>query len=40
MNMFERFIISKIKAPVGDFREWDAIENWAESIAKQLSTSY
>ena len=38
MNMIERFVISKIKAPVGDFREWDVIENWAKSIAFQLNT--
>ncbi|MBP1640794.1 MAG: Flavodoxin-like protein [Bacteroidetes bacterium] len=40
MNMFERFIINKIKTPVGDFREWDVIENWANHIAEQINTSY
>jgi menaquinone-dependent protoporphyrinogen oxidase len=39
MNVFERFIINKLKVPVGDFREWDAIESWAKQIAEQLSTS-
>ncbi|GAT63619.1 flavodoxin domain-containing protein [Paludibacter jiangxiensis] len=40
MNVFERFIISKIKAPVGDFREWDVIEEWAKNIAQQLNTPH
>ncbi len=33
---FERWIIKKVKAPTGDFRDWTAIESWAASIAGGL----
>jgi menaquinone-dependent protoporphyrinogen oxidase len=33
LNLFEKLIISLIKAPVGDFRDWQAIAAWAEGIA-------
>ena len=36
LNPFERWIMSKMKAPTGDFREWDAIEAWAGTIAQTL----
>ena len=36
LNFFERFIVKQVKAPTGDFREWDAIEAWAGSIANDL----
>jgi len=36
LNAFERWIMSRMKAPAGDFREWDAIEAWAGIIAQTL----
>jgi len=33
MNFFERMIIKKVKAPIGDFRNWEAITSWAEAIS-------
>jgi menaquinone-dependent protoporphyrinogen oxidase len=36
LNFGEKLIIKGIKAPVGDFRDWDAIKGWARSIAKEI----
>ena len=36
MNVIERGIIKMVKAPVGDFRDWDAIAGWAAAIADRL----
>jgi menaquinone-dependent protoporphyrinogen oxidase len=36
MNFIEKFMINKIKAPLGDFRDWDSIMAWAISIADEL----
>ena len=36
LNLFERWIIKIVKAPVGDFRDWEAITAWAASIAEAL----
>ena len=33
----ERMIIKGVKAPEGDFRDWDAIEAWSESIGRALA---
>jgi menaquinone-dependent protoporphyrinogen oxidase len=32
----ERFVIKRVKSPVGDFRDWDMITAWAMSIAGEL----
>lgn len=32
----ERAILIAVKAPEGDFRDWDDIENWAKKIADHL----
>lgn len=32
MSSFDRFIINKVKAPIGDFRQWEMIEHWSEGI--------
>jgi hypothetical protein len=29
-------IAKAVKAPVGDFREWNAIRAWGEEIAEEL----
>ncbi|MBC7187456.1 MAG: flavodoxin domain-containing protein [Calditrichaeota bacterium] len=36
LNRFERLILRLMKAQVGDFRDWDAIEAWARGIAATL----
>jgi menaquinone-dependent protoporphyrinogen oxidase len=33
----ERMIIKAVKAPEGDFRDWDEIRAWAATIAAELS---
>ncbi|NDL67456.1 flavodoxin domain-containing protein [Anaerotalea alkaliphila] len=33
MSAFERMVIKMVKAPTGDFRDWEAVEAWAEGIA-------
>jgi len=35
----ERTIMKLMKAPQGDFRDWDAIDAWAEKVAPSLSGS-
>lgn len=35
-NFIEQSMITNVKAPVGDFRDWDAITSWAGSIAVSL----
>lgn len=37
LSGFEKFVMKKVKAPSGDFRDWDAIEAWAKAIAGSLS---
>ena len=36
LNFLERWMIKNVKAPAGDFRDWEAIEAWAEAIAAEL----
>ena len=33
----ERLMVKALKAPQGDFRDWDAIRGWARSIAAELA---
>lgn len=33
----ERMMVKAVKAPQGDFRDWDAIAVWADEIARDLS---
>jgi len=35
-GFFEKWIMKKVKAEYGDFRDWAAIESWARDIAKAL----
>jgi menaquinone-dependent protoporphyrinogen oxidase len=32
----ERMIVKAVKAPDGDFRDWDAIKSWADEIDRAL----
>jgi menaquinone-dependent protoporphyrinogen oxidase len=36
MNFIEKGMIKNVKAPVGDFRDWEAITAWATSISEAL----
>jgi menaquinone-dependent protoporphyrinogen oxidase len=36
MNFIEKFMLKQVKAPAGDFRDWDAIAAWATAIADAL----
>jgi menaquinone-dependent protoporphyrinogen oxidase len=39
LNFLEKLIVRIIKAPMGDFRDWRAIEAWAGDIADALQAS-
>lgn len=36
LNFLEKWMIKNVKAPTGDFRDWDAISAWAMGIAQTL----
>ena len=36
LNLAEKLIVKGIKAPTGDFRDWNAITAWAAAIADAL----
>lgn len=36
LNLPEKLIVKGIKAPTGDYRDWEAIEAWAAGIAEEI----
>lgn len=36
LSFGERAIVAAVRAPDGDFRDWEEIESWAESIATHI----
>ena len=36
LNFIDKFMLTNIKSPVGDYRDWEAISAWAEGIAAAL----
>lgn len=36
LNTLEKMTIKMVKAPIGDFRKWSDVENWAKDISRQL----
>ena len=36
LNMVEKWMIKNVKAPLGDFRDWEAINAWARAISDAL----
>ena len=36
LSFAERMMVKAVRAPEGDFRNWEAIEAWAASIARDL----
>jgi menaquinone-dependent protoporphyrinogen oxidase len=39
LSLAERMVTKMVHAPDGDFRDWDDIARWADSIADTLSTA-
>jgi menaquinone-dependent protoporphyrinogen oxidase len=39
LNFIERWIIQRVQAPMGDFRDWAAIAAWAKQIAEALQAA-
>lgn len=40
MSFVEKMLIKGIRAPVGDFRDWDSIEHWANEIVVALKPEF
>jgi len=36
LNPLFKFMLNMVKAPIGDFRDWNMIESWAKGIAGEL----
>jgi len=36
LNVGERAMVTAMRAPLGDFRDWDAVRAWAADVAGQL----
>ena len=36
LNFIEKWMLKNVKAPIGDFRDWDAITSWATAMADEL----
>ncbi len=36
LSLPEKLVVKGIKAPIGDFRDWEAITAWAATIAEAL----
>lgn len=39
LGVGERLAVNVVKAPEGDFRDWESIQSWAEDIASQLKST-
>lgn len=37
LNLIEKWILNNVKAPIGDFRDWEAIVSWTEAIISRLT---
>ncbi len=37
LNLLEKLVLKMVKAPAGDFRDWDQVEAWAAGIAGELT---
>jgi len=36
LNFLEKWMLKNVQAPVGDFRDWEAIIAWAKAMAQEL----
>jgi menaquinone-dependent protoporphyrinogen oxidase len=39
LSFGERVMVGAVKAPAGDFRNWNEIEGWADTIAQELDSA-
>ena len=39
LGLTEKLMVRAVRAPEGDFRDWDTIRSWARTIANDLSAS-
>jgi menaquinone-dependent protoporphyrinogen oxidase len=39
LSFGERAMVTAMRAPLGDFRDWDAIRDWATAIATEVTAS-
>jgi menaquinone-dependent protoporphyrinogen oxidase len=39
LGIGERAMVTAMRAPIGDFRDWEAVRAWAEEIAAELAGS-
>lgn len=39
LSFMEKLTVRTVRAPAGDFRDWDAIRSWAQQIARELAAS-
>jgi hypothetical protein len=37
LGIGERAVVTAMRAPVGDFRDWEAVRAWAEEIAEEMT---
>ncbi len=37
MTLFEKWVLKRVKAGTGDFRDWEAITRWAADVADELN---
>lgn len=40
LGFAERAMVTAMRAPLGDFRDWDAIQDWADEIATELAATW
>ena len=40
LGIGERAMVTAMRAPLGDFRDWEAVRAWAEEIAQEVVDSY
>jgi menaquinone-dependent protoporphyrinogen oxidase len=40
LGLAERAVVAALRAPEGDFRDWDAVRAWAADIARHLSQRF
>jgi menaquinone-dependent protoporphyrinogen oxidase len=39
LSFAERMVVKAVRAPEGDFRDWKAVEDWAATVARELTPS-
>jgi hypothetical protein len=39
LSLSERLLVKAVRAPYGDYRKWNRIDEWADSIATSLGAT-